>query len=636
MKYCFLICSILMSSALSAQPITDVEKMRQAYLDAEFAAQYENPSVYRKQAKKIKNYPLAPYAEALFLERHLSFQLRHRINHFLAMHNDSPFTKALRQSWLAYLAKHNYKSMFIENYQNVGDTKLACLYLSWSLENGEPEQSVFRKVTPYWLSSKSQPKVCDPIFENWKAAGFLTSEVALERLILAVKAKNWGLVPYLKKQLNKGDIHLASLWVNVVKRPTSIFDDNFFFLYNDAERDVFLYGVRRLVFSQPEKVSEVWFQKAGKFNIAPKLQQQHIRRLAISYAISHHEDGLTFLNQLPDESVDESVKQWRLASTIGNLDWQGTLNTITSLPVKMQADLAVVYWKARALEGIGDIEEANTTYRELAQSRNYYGFLAANRLGEPTRLRHEPLVVDQQDVIRFQQQPNLRRAFELFKLGRNNEARKEWNVLSHGLSDKDKLVVAKMAHDWGWYSRPIFTLAEVGHLNDVELRFPLPYKSIVFDMAKQNNVEPALLFAIARRESSFMADAYSSAGAAGLMQLKPSTASYVAKTKINRSQLFDPDKNVQLGSHYWSYLMERTNQNPILTAAAYNAGLRKVSSWLPDKEMPADAWIETIPYKETRNYVKAVVAYSKVYEKLLSQDNSTFGEVTDIRILPAL
>lgn len=193
-----------------------------------------------------------------------------------------------------------------------------------------------------------------------------------------------------------------------------------------------------------------------------------------------------------------------------------------------------------------------------------------------------------------------------------------------------------MAHDWGWYSRPIFTLAEVGHLNDVELRFPLPYKSIVFDMAKQNNVEPALLFAIARRESSFMADAYSSAGAAGLMQLKPSTASYVAKTKINRSQLFDPDKNVQLGSHYWSYLMERTNQNPILTAAAYNAGLRKVSSWLPDKEMPADAWIETIPYKETRNYVKAVVAYSKVYEKLLSQDNSTFGEVTDIRILPAL
>ncbi|MDO6718908.1 transglycosylase SLT domain-containing protein [Psychrosphaera sp. 1_MG-2023] len=636
MKNCISLCTFILSSALCAQPITDVEKMREAYLEAEHAAQYENPSVYRQHAKKIKNYPLAPYAEALFLERHLSFQLRHRINRFLKVNNDAPFTKVLKQKWLSYLAKNKYKTMFIENYQDVGDTKLACLNLSWLLENGESEKSIFSKVTPYWLSATSQPKVCDPLFESWKTAGYLTSEVALERLILAVKAKNWGLVPYLKKQLNKGDIHLASLWVDVVKQPSSIFDDNFFFLYNSAERDVFLYGVRRLVFSQPEKISEVWLEKAAKFNISPKLQQQHIRRLAISYAISQHKDGLEFLNRLPDESVDESVKQWRLASTIGNLDWQGTLNTITSLPEKMQKDLAVVYWKARALEGVGDIENALVTYHELAQSRNYYGFLAANRLGEPTRLRHEPLVVDQQDVIRFQQQPNLRRAFELFKLGRGNEARKEWNVLSRGLSDKDKLVVAKMAHDWGWYSRPIFTLAEVGHLNDVELRFPLPYKSLVFDMAKQNNVEPALLFAIARRESSFMADAYSSAGAAGLMQLKPSTASYVAKTKINRSQLFDPDKNVQLGSHYWSYLMERTNQNPILTAAAYNAGLRKVSSWLPEKEMPADAWIETIPYKETRNYVKAVVAYSKVYEKLLSQDNSTFGEITDIRILPAL
>lgn len=120
------------------------------------------------------------------------------------------------------------------------------------------------------------------------------------------------------------------------------------------------------------------------------------------------------------------------------------------------------------------------------------------------------------------------------------------------------------------------------------------------------------------------------------MQLKPSTASYMAKTKIKRNQLFDPNRNVQLGSNYWSYLMEQTNQNPILTAAAYNAGLGRVTKWLPDKDMPADAWIETIPYKETRNYVKAVVAYSKVYEKLLSENQSTFGEVTDIRISPAM
>lgn len=627
---------VLCSGRASASPQVNIEAQRQAYLAVEQAAKYDSPKQYQLLAKQIVTYPLAPYAESIFLQRQLSYRNRENIKQFISTYPHAPFTRPLRKKWLNYLARHNYKTAFVEDYQAVGDTKLACIHMRWQLELGVPDAEILPKVTPYWLSAHSQPNACDPLFKRWKESGFLTSDVALQRLILAAKAKNWGLVPYLKKQLNDGDKHLASLWVSVVKRPTKILSDNFFFLYNDAERDVFLYGVNRLVFSLPEQVAKLWQTKANRFNISQQQHQHYVKRLALSYAVSQHEDGLEFLNQIPDEAVDESVKQWRLASTISNLDWQGTLEIIAGLPEQMQTDLSVVYWKARALEGLGNQKWAVASYRELAKRRDYYGFLAANKLGEPERLRHEPLVVDHAEVLRLQQHPNLQRAFELFKLDRGNDARKEWNQLFRTLSNQEKLVAAKMAHDWGWYDRPIFTLAEVGHLNDVELRFPLPYKSLVMNSAKQANVEPALLFAIARRESSFMPDAYSSAGAAGLMQLKPSTASYVAKQKIKRNQLFDPDRNVQLGSNYWSYLMAQTNQNPILTAAAYNAGLGRVTKWLPDQDMPADAWIETIPYKETRNYVKAVVAYSKVYEKLLQQNQSTFGEVTDIRISPAM
>jgi soluble lytic murein transglycosylase len=159
---------------------------------------------------------------------------------------------------------------------------------------------------------------------------------------------------------------------------------------------------------------------------------------------------------------------------------------------------------------------------------------------------------------------------------------------------------------------------------------------LLSNAAKSHDIDPALVFAIARRESSFMHDAYSTAGAAGLMQLKPSTASYVAKSKVNKGQLFVPERNALLGSDYLSYLLDETRGNLILTTAAYNAGIGRVKRWLPESQMPADAWIETIPYKETRNYVKAVVAYSKVYQQRLSSSKDVFGDVTGQQIAPSL
>jgi soluble lytic murein transglycosylase len=230
----------------------------------------------------------------------------------------------------------------------------------------------------------------------------------------------------------------------------------------------------------------------------------------------------------------------------------------------------------------------------------------------------------------------MQRAFELFKLNRLNDARKEWNLLIKYSTTREKLAAAKLAYNWGWYDRPIFTLAAVGYLNDVNLRFPLAYKSILSTSAKNNVVDPAFVFAIARRESSFMHDAYSSAGAAGLMQIKPSTASYMAKSKVRRKQLFKPEKNVKLATNYLSYLMKKSKGNPIVATAAYNAGFSKVKRWLPEKEMAADAWIETIPYKETRNYVKAVMAYTEVYQKLLKRTDNVFAKSQDAVISPTL
>lgn len=633
MKSVFVLFAIVFSLSANAQSI---EKQRELFLQTEHEAKHGKRAVYKRLQQQLGDYPLAPYAHSAYLQKRVSYRNREYIKAFLDKYPDAPFSAPLRKKWLNYLADRSYKNTFVEHYEDIGDAKLACLNLRWQLQKGAEADAILTQVTPLWLAPKSQPRACDPIFRQWISSGYLTSDVALERLKLAAQKRNWGLIPYLKTLIDDGDKHLASMWRTVVRRPNNIFKRNFFLLHNEKEKEVFLYGVHRQVFSRPQKVAKIWQQKAKKFKFSDQEQQYFSKRLALSFAVANHEKGLDYLQQLPDEVVDESIKQWRLAYTLDDMDWQQTLNVLATLPEQMQSDISVVYWKARALEGLGQTDWANKTFKELAERRDYYGFLAANKLGEQVQLRHEPLRVDYPELLRVGKHPNLRRAFELFKISRMNDARREWNLLLEDLTDQEKLVAAKLAYDWGWYDRPIFLLAEVGHLNDVNMRFPLAYKNLLSSAAKTNNVDPALLFAITRRESSFMSDAYSTAGAAGLMQIKPSTASYIAKTKVRKRQLFEPQKNVNLATNYWTYLMKQTKGNPVLTTAAYNAGFAKVKKWLPDESMPADAWIETIPYKETRNYVKAVVAYSKVYQKLLSQQEGTFKDISSIEIAPSL
>ncbi len=614
----------------------DIEHIRDLYLKVEHEARYGNKATYLDLASDIADYPLAPYAEAIYLTRDMSLANKRRITALLSQYPDAPFTKKLRKKWLSYLADRQLRQAFLEQYVDVGDTRLNCLNLTWQLQNGAADADVLPQVDAIWLAPYSQPKQCNFLFKKWEQAGYLTPDKALARMVLAVKKKNYGLIPYLKGLLDNSDKHLAGLWKSAVSRPANVAKKGFFLLYNNKEKDILLYALNKLVFVSPEKVENVWMALSPKFNVSDSESMYLSKRIALAYAVTAHDSSLEWLLKVPEDVVDESIKQWRLAYSLEKGDWQQTLNIVSSLPEQMQTDESVVYWKARALDQLGDTQWANRTFSELSERRDYYGFLSANKVGVKANLRHEPIQIMERDYVNIGRSVVMQRAFELFKLNRLNDARKEWNLLVKNSTNREKLAAAKLAYNWGWYDRPIFTLAEVGYMNDVSLRFPLAYKTILSNSAKKNVVDPAFVFAIARRESSFMHDAYSSAGAAGLMQLKPSTASYVAKSRVRKTQLFKPEKNVKLATNYLSYLMKKSKGNPIVATAAYNAGFSRVKRWLPNKAMPADAWIETIPYKETRNYVKAVMAYTEVYQQLLNRQDNVFGQAQDTLIKPTL
>ena len=294
---------------------------------------------------------------------------------------------------------------------------------------------------------------------------------------------------------------------------------------------------------------------------------------------------------------------------------------IRAMPAALGATERWRYWLARSLEMTGAEDEARELFVTLAGERDYHGFLAADRVGREYHLAHIPLEPGAERVAEVAAMPALVRAGELFALDRPIEARREWWLVLDRLSgDKPALqAAAKLAQEWGWHDQAIFTLARTGYWDDLELRFPLQHSQAIDGAAKRRELPNSWVYAVVRQESAFSRDARSPAGALGLMQLMPRTARAIAREikhpTPRRKDLFEPDTNITLGTAYLDRVLERFEGNSVLATAAYNAGPSRVARWLPEETVPADLWVETIPFSETRSYVQRVFAYRVIYDR---------------------
>ena len=204
-------------------------------------------------------------------------------------------------------------------------------------------------------------------------------------------------------------------------------------------------------------------------------------------------------------------------------------------------------------------------------------------------------------------------------------ARREWYYATRALDKGELRAAALIARENGWLDQAIFTLAKTGYWDDLKLRFPLKYRELVSSEAESNALDMAWIYAVIRQESAFMHDARSQVGAMGLMQLMPSTARTVARKVLKRKspakrEIISPALNIALGSAYLKQLKQQLGDNPVLATAAYNAGPHRVNKWLPAGSLSADIWVELVPFKETRRYLRRVLSYMVIYDKRLGRE----------------
>lgn len=612
---------------------TSPQTTREKFIQAEKQMASAPLAKAQQLLKGLDGYPLRPYLELEVISRDLKDTAK--VQAFLQLHAGSPMAWSLKKRWLMYLANQGQAKTFLSHYQQGQDTELDCAAMELRLKHESPAK-VWADVSQLWLNGEgSLPKSCDDLFRHWQKAGQRKPEIVWARMVKVAKSGETRLLPYLRSLLPAKQQYLGDKWKQVIENPALVTRSKFLPLQHPWEREIVVYGLKKLVWKQPEKALAVWtrFEQDPHFSKAQRIDVA--RDFAIALASKQDARAPKFLAMVPTALKDDLFIQWQVNWHLRRQDFPQVLAVLDALPADAKADASWRYWRARALAATGQTQQSQQLWQALANERSYYGFMAAARLGQKPQLSHKPIPVSKEQYGEFKRSPAIARMNEWNALKRPNAARRELNFIQKYGSEQQKLSSARLAFDNGWYDRAVFMLADAGYWDDIEIRFPMAYKAEIQRHARAANVDPAWAMAITRRESVFMPEVKSAVGAHGLMQIMPQTAKHIKGKRVAPAQLLNPGLNIDMGTDYLSYLMRTNNNNLALATASYNAGYGNVKKWLPSSPMDLDVWIETIPFKETREYVKAVLAYYQIYNIRLDQPQDVFVPLVTMQVNPA-
>jgi soluble lytic murein transglycosylase len=326
------------------------------------------------------------------------------------------------------------------------------------------------------------------------------------------------------------------------------------------------------------------------------------------------------IGDLPSNTLSDEQQAWRVRAALRVQDWGQVRTAIEKMPPALAADPAWVYWLGRAYHAGGRTSEAHALFAKIAGQPNFYGNLADDELGRPIVPPPKAKPPTRDEQTQALTNPGLKRALAFFRLGLRTEAVKEWNWALRGMNDRELLAAADLAHRNEIFDRAINTADKTKNEHDYNLRYLAPYGDQVRPAARQQGLDGAWVYGLMRQESRFIPSAKSAVGAAGLMQVMPATARWVAKKiglrDFQPSNAHDPETNILLGTSYLRLVLESLDNHPVLASAAYNAGPGRAKKWRDAKPLEGAIYAETIPFSETRDYVKKVMSNAVYYSAI--------------------
>lgn len=616
----------LMPAQISAA--ANLELQRNQFIQAKNALRANDIKTFKRLSDNLIDYPLYPYLIQYYLSSNLWKAKDSDIINFLDRYSDLTTANDLRRDWLKYLARRGRWQTYVDNYKPQSDETLKCYHLHARLQINKLAY-LLEDTRSIWLSGKSLPPQCDSAFALLYKSDLLTGELVWQRIRLAMTEGNASLAKYLERFLDEKERIWVSRWIATHHNPSK-WTSNPKYGDTPVAREILVHGILRLARQDIDGAIRHWDELKNRYAFETEQANKVEWSLTIWAARNKHKNARQMLDRIANSLVDDEIFHQRLSTALREGDWQSLLKWTTGKPPADSPYQRWLYWHGRSLEETGDRESAMNVFRQLSRERDYYGFLATEKLGQQYDLAHRTLPEDLQEWSRISKKPAIVRARELHILGMNFSARREWRHAFLDMTSYQLQIAASIAANWGWYDQTILTLGRAEAYDDLVLRFPLPYEKLITNNVGKRKLDLSWVYALTRAESIFMEDAQSSAGALGLMQVMPATGRETARKlgikKFYTSHLFQASINIPIGTEYLRKMYDRYNQNIVLATAAYNAGPNRVDRWLPEQGcMDPEIWIEQIPFKATRKYVRRILYYASIYDWRLQKDIKPVG-----------
>ncbi len=605
---------------------------RQLYAQAKQALDRNRLQDVEQLRNQLDGYPLDIYLDYYLLESRLRQVDGDEALRFMAESKHTPLRLRFKDKYLRRAGRDRRWSDFLAVAASLPRAvELQCYYHRAQYGKGNKD-AAWAGARHLWNHGESRPKACDPLFKAWIADGQLDDELIWSRMMKSVDQRQGGLAQYVGR-LGSGALQP---WVETMmvmyRYPARLSQSKRLPVGERHALDIVSHSFPRLSRVDIDYAMRLWksYQTRYSFNAEQLLQIQD----ALAYYIllrkkNAHKQWLD--NYLVTRSDDKLLER-RLRWAVADGDWADYLYLQPGLSVQRQQSAAWRYWKAFALQEMGKTNEAVRLWQALASERDYYGFISAERVGQAYALNHRPLQTSANTELLGH--GGVLRTTELIHHKQLHLAQSEWSYMLSQLDITRKEHLARHAIASGWYRLGIDAANHAEAWDRLELRFPRPYQNVFSHYASQRGVADTELMAISRRESAFFPAARSPVGAKGLMQLMPYTAKAVAR-RLGQPQLtrnlYDVASNVSLGSAYYRQLLDQYQGNRVLTLAAYNAGPQRVKSWRSkERSMDVYRWVASIPFRETREYVQAVLAYNVLYNAFSNRQARLLNDVERI------
>lgn len=616
---------LVYAGTLSASQDGDFVALRQAF-------QAGNSARLAVYAPRLRGHVLEPYAAYYQLRLRLENENTDAVKKFLSHYQGSALADRLRSEWLKTLGKKQQWDLFAAEYPALinSDTELTCYSLQQRL--AADDSNALTEARPIWFDERDLPQSCTPLFDALSAARLLTVEDVWTRLRLTLEAGNVSVTKHLNRYLPSEQALNDHKLDAAVSNPLRYLEKKRHEINTRAEREVAMFALLRLLRSGTDQAHAQWLKVHERFD--PMEHSYFMAHLASHASRRLDPRALGWFRQAAASSMPAPLTDtqlaWKTRAALRAGDWKTVRTSIEAMSATEQQAGVWRYWKARALKTKGKTVEANAILAPLSSEHNFYGQLAEEEMGVVIGIPDEPYKAGTPEIAAVQQLPGIQRALALYRLNLRIEATREWNWTIRGFDDRRLLAAAEVARRNGIYDRAISTADRTVQQHDFSLRFPVPHREALQNHLQQQKLDEAWVYGLIRQESRFITDAKSSAGATGLMQLMPATAKWVAKKSgipnYHHALASEVNTNLALGTYYLKHVLTTLDNQPLLASAAYNAGPGRARQWRDAKPLEGAIYAETIPFSETRDYVKKVMSNSMYYARTLGHQTKTLRQ----------